>query len=133
MTPEDSPKVLVVDDEPDAVEFVKTVMEEAGYDVISASNGVEGLEAAQAEKPDLIILDIQMPEKDGFATFVDIRKDPELKVTPVIMLTGVADRTGIRFSAGDMGDYLGEEPDAYVEKPVDPELLQETVRKLLGR
>ncbi len=125
-------KILVVDDEPDAVEFVKTVMEEAGYCVVAASNGVEGLEKARTEKPDLAILDVQMPEKDGFMTFADMRKDPELKGIPVVMLTGVGEKVGIRFSAKDMGDYLGEEPNAYVEKPVNPQVLQETVAKLLG-
>lgn len=132
MTQEDKPKILVVDDEPDAVEFVRTVMEEAGYDVISASGGIEGLEKARAEMPGLVILDIQMPGKDGFSTFTDMRKDPELKGIPVVMLTGVGERIGIRFSASDMGEYLGEEPEAYVEKPVDPEALQQTVERVLG-
>ncbi len=125
-------RILVVDDEPDAVEFVRTVLEEAGYEVMAAANGVEGLEKARAEKPDLVVLDIQMPKKDGFSVFADMRKDPELKAVPVVMLTGVGDRTGIHFSARDMGEYLGEEPNAYVEKPVDPDALQETVAGLLG-
>ncbi len=129
---QDSKKILVVDDEADAVEFVRAIMEEAGYEVVSASNGVEGLEKAQAEKPDLVILDVQMPEKDGFATFADMKKDPELKAIPVVMLTGVGKKVGISFSSQDMGDFLGEEPNAYVEKPVNPEILQETVQKLLG-
>ena len=120
-----------MDDEPDAVEFVRAVMEEAGYQVVTASDGVEGLEKAAKEKPDLVLLDVQMPRKDGFVAFTEMRQDPQLKAIPVVMLTGVGERTGIRFSAEDMGDYLGEEPDAYVEKPVDPELLQETVRRLL--
>ena len=132
MKQEAKAKVLVVDDEPDAVEFVRAVMEEAGYQVVTASDGVEGLEKAAKEKPDLVLLDVQMPRKDGFVAFTEMRQDPQLKAIPVVMLTGVGERTGIRFSAEDMGDYLGEEPDAYVEKPVDPEVLQETVRKLLG-
>ena len=132
MSEESRARVLVVDDEPDAVEFVKTVMEEAGYEVISASNGVEGLEKARAERPALIILDVQMPQKDGFSTFADLRKDPQLKSIPVVMLTGVGERTGIHFSARDMADYLGQEPNAYVEKPVDPAVLQRTVREALG-
>ena len=132
MKQEAKAKVLVVDDEPDAVEFVRAVMEEAGYQVVTASDGVEGLEKAAKEKPDLVLLDVQMPRKDGFVAFTEMRQDPQLKAIPVVMLTGVGERTGIRFSAEDMGDYLGEEPDAYVEKPVDPEVLQETVRKLLS-
>ena len=125
-------RILVVDDEPDAVEFVRAVLEEAGYEVTSAPNGDQGIQAARALKPDLVILDVQMPGKDGFTAFADMRKDPELRAIPVIMLTGVRKRLGVAFSAGDMADYLGEEPNAYVEKPVDPRVLQERVRGLLG-
>lgn len=132
MTQESRGKILIVDDDPDAVEFVKTVMEVAGYEAVDAANGVQGLEKAREELPCLAILDVQMPEKDGFSMFVEMRQDPQLKDIPVIMLTGVSDRTGIHFTASEMGDYLGEEPDAYVEKPVDPEVLQETVQKVLG-
>ena len=132
MADEGKAKILVVDDEPDAVEFVKTVLEEAGYEVVSASNGVQGLEKAQAELPNLIILDVQMPEKDGFATFGDLRRDPQLKEIPVIMLTGVGEKVGISFSAEDMGDYLGASPEAYVDKPISPGELVEKVEELLG-
>ena len=132
MAQDSKTKILVVDDEPDAVEFVRTVMEVAGYDVIDASNGVEGIEKARAEKPALVILDVQMPEKDGFSTFADMQADPQLKDIPVVMLTGVGALTGISFSASDMGEYLGEEPAAYIEKPVDPEELQRTVEKVLS-
>jgi CheY-like chemotaxis protein len=90
------------------------------------------MERALAETPDLIILDVQMPGKDGFATFADMRGNESLADVPIVMLTGVGERLGLRFSAEDMGDYFGEEPDAYVEKPVDPEALQETVQRLLG-
>ncbi len=126
------PTVLVVDDEPDAVTFVTAVMEEAGYRAVSASNGAEGLEKARAEKPDLVILDIQMPGKDGFSVFVDMKKAPELRSIPVVMLTATGERTGIRGSAAEMGEYFGLEPSAYVEKPVEPEVLREIVEKVLS-
>lgn len=132
MADEGKAKILVVDDEPDAVEFVKTVLEEAGYEVVSASNGVQGLDKARTELPDLVILDVQMPEKDGFAAFGDLRRDLQLKEIPVIMLTGVGEKAGIAFSAEDMGDYLGASPEAYVEKPISPGELVEKVEELLG-
>ena len=132
MADEGKQTILVVDDEPDAVEFVRAVMEEAGHEVISAANAAEGLEKARAEKPDLMILDVQMPGQDGFHVFAEMRKDAELKGIPIIMLTGIGQRVPMEFSAEVMGEYFGEEPDAYVEKPVDPEALQETVRKVLG-
>ena len=62
----------------------------------------------------------------------ELRHDQAISRTPVIILTGVGEKTGVRFSKSDVGDFMGEEPDAYVEKPVDPKVLQETVRGLLG-
>jgi len=132
MTDASGKKILVVDDEPDAVEFVRAVMEEAGHRVVSASGGDEGLAKARAESPDLIVLDVQMPGKDGFTTFAELRRDAQLASIPVVMLTGVGEKLGIGFSAEDMGDFIGEEPEAYVEKPVDPARLAGTVAELRG-
>lgn len=83
-------------------------------------------------RPALIVLDVQMPEKDGFVMFADLIKDPDTKDIKVIMLTGVADKVGIRFSGEEMGDFLGKEPDAYVEKPIDPEAFKRVVRRVMG-
>lgn len=132
MAEQSKAKVLVVDDEPDAVEFVRAVLEEAGYEVISAADGIAGLEAARAQSPDLVILDVQMPGKDGFTVFAEMAKDEALGSVPVVMLTGVGARIGIGFSAEAMGEYYGAEPAAYVEKPVDPAALQEAVQKALN-
>ena len=125
-------KVLVVDDEPDSVSYATSALREMGLQVISASDGVEGLDKVCSEMPDLVILDIQMPEKDGFSVLVDMKEDPQLRTIPVVMLTAVGERTGIHVSAAQVGEYLGEEPDAYVEKPVDPQVLQQTVRRILS-
>lgn len=124
--------VLVVDDEADAVEFVRTALEEAGYEVAAASNADEGLAIARTTQPRLVIMDVQMPGKDGFSAFAEMSRDPRLRTIPVVMLTGVGGRLGISFSAQQMGDFLGEEPAAYVEKPVDPGVLQQTVQDVLG-
>jgi CheY-like chemotaxis protein len=132
MADQSKAKVLVVDDEPDAVEFVRAVLEEAGYEVISASDGVAGLATARAESPDVVILDVQMPGKDGFTVFSEMAKDEQLGSVPVIMLTGVGQRIGVGFSAEAMGEYYGTEPAAYVEKPVDPAALQEAVQRVLS-
>ena len=125
--------ILVVDDEPDAVEFIKAVMEEAGHEVVSASNGADGLKTALAQSPDLIILDVQMPGEDGFTTFARMRKRSELEGVPIVMLTGVGEKLGLRFSAEAAGQYVGDEPDGYIEKPVAPAILHEKVRRLLER
>ena len=126
-------RVLIVDDEPDAVDIVEAMLSEiSGITTLSAYDGNSGLEKAKETKPDLIILDVQMPGKNGFEVFTDLKQDESLMDTPVIMLTGVKEKTGLGFSADDMKDYMGKEPEAYIEKPVDPTTLQNTVSKLLG-
>ncbi|NNG06558.1 MAG: response regulator, partial [Desulfobacteraceae bacterium] len=83
-------KILIVDDEPAAIDYATAVLEENGYQAISAEDGLEGMEKARAEKPDLILLDIMMPGKGGIAMYQDLRKDEETKGIPVIIITGVA-------------------------------------------
>jgi CheY-like chemotaxis protein len=127
--PDERKVVLVADDEPDAIEFVRGVLEN-DFEVVSAPNGVHALEAVKARRPDLIILDVQMPKKDGFATLYDLRRDEATKSIPVILLTAVTQRTGIPFSAEAIEEYMGERPEAYIEKPIDPDRLLRTVRRL---
>ena len=125
--------ILVVDDEPDAIEFVKAVL--SGIDklkIISAKEGKEGINKAFAEKPDLIILDVIMPGMDGFLVFHELRSSKETKDIPVIMLTGVADKVGIKFIKEDMKNYTGAEPIEYIEKPLDPALLVKVVGRALN-
>ena len=129
----DGKRVLVVDDEPDAIEFVTAVLEDiGGIAVESAGDGISGFEKAKETQPDLIILDVQMPERSGFLAFMDIRQHEVTGQIPVVMLTGISEKVGIKFSGADMEEFMGEEPDAFLEKPIDPAKLQETVRSLLG-
>lgn len=121
--------VLMADDEPDAIEYVRNVLEEE-FEVVGVSDGLQALKATKERAPSLVILDIQMPNKDGFATFYDLRQDPETKAIPVILLTAVTQRTGIQFSADAVDEYMGHRPEAYIEKPIDPKKLLETVRQL---
>ena len=129
----DEKKVLIVDDEPDAIAIAETMLSEVkGITTLSETSGEGGLAKAKETKPDLVILDIQMPGKSGFEVFTELQKDESTKGIPVIMLTGVQEKTGIGFSAKEMKNFLGKEPDAYIEKPVDAEKLQKTVSSLLG-
>jgi len=129
----DEKKVLIVDDEPDAIAIAETMLSEVkGIMTLSETSGEGGLAKAKETKPDLVILDIQMPGKSGFEVFTELQKDESTKGIPVIMLTGVQEKTGIGFSAKEMKNFLGKEPDAYIEKPVDAEKLQKTVSSLLG-
>lgn len=126
-------KVLIIDDEPDAIDITEAMLSEIeGITSLSANDGNSGLAEAKTSKPDLIILDVQMPDKSGFDVFLELKKDELTKDIPVIMLTGVREKVGMGFSAEQMKEFLGNEPAAYVEKPIDAEKLQGMVSRLLG-
>lgn len=123
--------IVVVDDEPDAIEFVRAVLATVDdFNIIPAQDGEEGLQVIKKNKADLVILDVMMPGQSGFDIFYLLRKDNTTKDIPVIMLTGVADKAGIRFFKEDMKKYYGYEPVDYIEKPLEPQRLIETVKKV---
>jgi len=124
-------KILLIDDDVDFVEATKTVLESKPYKVIVAYEGDEGLRKAREEKPDLIILDVIMPIKDGFTAAEQFKKDPALSKIPVVMLTAYAEMgggTSVPVSAG-----LALETEDYIDKPVAPEELLNRVEKHLKR
>ena len=126
-------KILLVDDEPDAIEFVRAILSDlAEFNIISANDGNTGFELAKAAMPDLIILDHMMPGKMGFDVFNDLRTDKQTEKIPVVMITGVSEATGLKFDRETMGDFYGKEPEGFIDKPVDPTKLQETVRAVLN-
>jgi len=124
-------KILLIDDDVDFVEATKIILESKPYEVVVAYEGDEGLRKAKEEKPDLILLDVIMPIKDGFTAAEQLNKDPELSGIPVIMLTAYAEmggETSIPVSAG-----LTLEADDYIDKPVSPEELLRRVEKHLKK
>jgi two-component system alkaline phosphatase synthesis response regulator PhoP len=124
-------KILLVDDDIDFVAATKAVLESKPYEVIVASDGDEGLKKAREEKPDLILLDIIMPVKDGFTAAEQIKKDPHLNKIPTLMLTGYAAKgtgTSIPVSRG-----FALEAEDYIDKPVSPEELLARVEKQLKK
>ncbi len=127
-----SGKVLVVDDEADAREFVRAVLEDEGWEVVEAENGRTGLQKVRDQSPDLLVLDVQMPDLTGFQVFTELVRSGDLGAVKVIMLTGVATKTGLGFSAGEMESFLGRAPDAYLEKPITPDTLVRTVQRVMG-
>jgi two-component system alkaline phosphatase synthesis response regulator PhoP len=127
----DRAKILLVDDDKDFVEATKLVLESKPYEVITAYDGSEGLRQAKKEKPDLIILDVIMPIKDGFNAAEELKKDPELNAIPVIMLTSFADRVGETTLSVSQGLTLDTED--YIDKPVAPQELLKRVDKLLQK
>jgi two-component system alkaline phosphatase synthesis response regulator PhoP len=124
-------KILLVDDDKDFVEATAMVLESKPYEVVVAYDGDDGLAKARKEKPDLIILDIIMPVKDGFKAAEQLKKDPDLKKIPVIMLTSFSEKGGDTSLSVSQGFVLDTED--YVDKPVTPEELLKRVERLLKK
>ena len=120
------PKILVVDDEPDALEVLGFKLKEAGYTPVFAADGLKAIAAVRIERPDLIVLDLMLPEIDGLEVCKILRRDPATASIPVIMLTA---------KAAEMDRVLGLElgADDYVTKPYSPRELVLRIRKLLKR
>ena len=125
-------KILIVDDDPDFTVVLKTVLEGESYIVDTAPGRAEGMEKIQADKPDLLLLDVMMATwSDGFEMARDIRKNPEYKDMPIIMLTGVEQRTGIGFKS-TAGDPEWLPVDGFLDKPVEPQVLIAEVKKVMS-
>jgi CheY-like chemotaxis protein len=122
-------KVLLVDDDLDFVEATRTVLESVPYTVVVAYDGDEGLEKVQEEKPDLILLDIIMPTKDGFYVCEKLKSDPKLWHIPIIMLTSLSQQ--ISQTAYSVQDGMMLEADDFIDKPVRPKELLARVARLL--
>ena len=128
---EEYPKVLIADDEQECIDFVREALNDVDCEVISAMDGEEALNVAREQKPSVVILDVQMPKLDGFSVFSKLRADAALSSVPVIMLTAVTARTGIRTNADEMGDYIGSAPEMYIDKPIEPIVLKQAVMRLI--
>lgn len=124
-------KILLVDDDVEFCEAAKLLLDSEGYEVILAYDGKEGLEKARAEKPNLVILDVMMPEMNGYDVCVVVKADPELKKIPVVLLTAVDQALFKTTYTKVMG--LMTEADDYIAKPVEPVELVKRVEDLLGK
>ena len=125
----DKQKILLVDDDPDLI-ATTTIVLQTKYEVIAAAEGEEGLRKAREESPDLIILDVIMPGKDGFTVAEQLKKDPELRKIPLIMLTSYGQRRSETTIPSSKGMTL--EAEDYFEKPVKPKELLQRVEELLA-
>ena len=113
-------RILIIDDDPVVVKYLKTLFEESDYETDSASNGVEGMEKMKAAKPDMITLDLEMPEEWGSRFFRKKEKEPAYRDIPVIVISGMAGRHAVKSAV------------AYVAKPFDPDKLLGIVKKTIG-
>ncbi len=127
-------KILIVDDEPDVVSYLEMLLHDKGYETVSASNGREGIEVAKREKPDLVTLDVSMPEASGTRFYKDFRSDAELASIPVIIVTAVTGYGGDKYGYEKFlsGRRLVPPPDGFFPKPIEPEPFLKAIAELLA-
>ncbi len=120
-------KILVVEDEKDISTYLTTLFNDNGYETITADDGISGFDVAKAEKPDLITLDMAMPDQSGVKTYRQYKDDDELKAIPVVIITGVGE---------DMHSFFKRlkgfaDPEGFMAKPIDEKELLKMVNDLL--
>lgn len=120
--------ILVVDDEPDARDYLTTVLRDNGFTAVAASDGAEAIAMLDRAPPDLVALDITMPETSGVAVYRKLKEAAQLRRIPVIIVTGISE---------DFRQFISTRrqvppPEGYITKPVDAEEFVATVRKLVG-
>ncbi len=150
-----SNKILIVEDNEENVIFISEILEEHGYQFQVVNTGEEALTSIQKMQPDLILLDIMMPRKDGISVYKELKKDPELEKIPIIIITGASLDTGVDLKTGKKktmnssadknhkqiyGEWFGVRiheklqnitPDGFIEKPIDPLILIKKIKELL--
>lgn len=123
-------RILVVDDEPDFAAIVQGNLEKEGFEVDVAYDGVQGLAKIKANPPDAVVLDVMMPEKDGYQVCRELKGDKELCDIPVILLTAVASHvSSTRYSHAD---GMSTEADDYIPKPASAEEITDSIKSLLN-
>ena len=119
-------RVVCIEDEPEMIDLVRLILGRKGFKVIGANGGIEGLEIVRREKPDIILLDLMMPDMDGWEVYQQIKADTELRSIPVVVVTA---------KAQSIDKVLGlhiAKVDGYITKPFGPQELLESVEKILG-
>ncbi len=124
-------KILIIDDDKDFQDALRLVLEDHGFDVISAYDPEEGTEKVQSEKPDLVILDVLMPSNyEGFDVARKIREELKMKELPILLLTAVHTEKKVPYRFAPHEEYLPV--DYFMDKPVEPDVLLEKVNELLN-
>ena len=127
-------KILIIEDEKDARTYLDTLFKDNGYETLLADGGQEGIDMAKKDKPDLVTLDINMPEKTGVKVYKEFREDAALKGIPIVVVTAV---TGYRNEPDSFHQFLASRkhlapPDGFMSKPIDREKLVKTIKDLIG-
>lgn len=127
-------KILIIDDERSVVAYLETLLQDNGYETVAAENGRIGFEKAKSEKPDLVCLDITMPEESGIRFYRNLKDDPELSATPVVIVTAV---TGEGGDPEPFKKFISTRkqvpaPEAFFSKPIDRREFLDTVARVLN-
>ena len=122
--------VLIVDDDPDLVETVCMMLEDKGYEVGKAYDGLEGEEAIKQRRPDLLVLDVMMPRKDGYKLCAELKANSATRDIPIILLTAVGEAVPTTSYTHAQG--MSTEAEEYIPKPVDSKTLVEAVESFFG-
>ena len=123
-------KILIIDDDPDVVFALQALLQNEGYEVISAKTGIEGLQRARLDAPDLILLDLMVESHDtGFTVAKTIKSDPVMREIPIIMVSAVREKTGFGFDQQRDGHWM--KTDAFFEKPYNPKVVLAKIQELL--
>jgi len=123
--------IAIVDDEADITTYLRIALEDEGYRVVSTTDAAAAMDLLATEKPDLICLDLLMPQQTGVSLYADLVRHPTLSGVPIVMLSGLTNREGLPAMLKSAGDL--PEPACFIEKPVVIEQFLETVRRLLGQ
>ncbi len=136
MSQEDNKKkILIIDDEDHVVTYLNALLQDNGYDTISASNGREGMEKMKQEGADLICLDITMPEQSGIRFYLDLKEDPQLNPTAVVIVTAVS---GLGGTPEPFRQFIKTRkdiqlPEAFFSKPIEQNFFLETIANILNK
>ena len=125
---EERKTILVVEDEPDTVTYLSTLLEDAGYNTVAAEDGDQALEKVRSSRPDLITLDITMPNKSGVRFYRDMKESNQWKSIPIIIVTGIS---------SDFEKFISTRqqvppPEGYVSKPIDKEQMLSLIKEHVG-
>ncbi|MBN1381711.1 MAG: response regulator [Deltaproteobacteria bacterium] len=118
-------KILVIEDNEQNLYLIRFILEDGGYEVLSAKDGREGVEMAATRLPDLILLDIQLPDMDGYTTARALRENADLNRTPIVAVTSYA-------MPGDREKALASGFSGYIEKPIDPDTFEAQVSQYIA-
>ena len=127
-------KILIVDDESAIVSYLEMLLHDNGYETVIASDGQEGMEMVRREKPDLVTLDISMPQASGTRFYKEIKTDPDLASIPVVIVTAVTGYGGDPYGYEKFisGRHSVSPPEGFLPKPIDKEEFLATIQKLLA-